>query len=50
MEYEVQFWSPPVELEKGSVFDSKLHELKRTDDETQLDTLKTMTDNYLRDK
>lgn len=50
MEYEVQFWSPPVELEKGSVFDSKLYELSKTDDETQLDTLKTMTDNYLRNR
>lgn len=43
-------WKPQPGSDVKFLSDVSQHELKRTDDETQLDTLKTMTDNYLRDK
>lgn len=43
-------WKPQPGSDVKFLSDVSQHELKKTDDETQLDTLKTMTDNYLRDK
>ncbi len=43
-------WKPQPGSDVKFLSDVSQHELKRTDDETQLDTLKTMTDNYLRAK
>lgn len=49
VEFEVEFWNPPADCDIKLLSDASQYELKKTDDVTQLDTLKAMTDNYFRD-
>lgn len=42
-------WKPPADCDIKLLSDVSQYELKKTDDVTQLDTLKAMTNNYFRD-